>query len=138
MSEAMMIGRDEFLKKLDEAYAFRASGDREGLASILAPDMKFRIAGEEGSIPGVPQTGTAMAKIGEMIGTFHLHSVKRADAVVEGHKAAVLWNVVLTFRDGEKVNAELYDLWTIGDDGKLTSLLQFGDAALVAHVLGKA
>lgn len=132
-----MISRDEFLKKIDEAYAFRASGNREGLASVLAPNMKFRIAGEESSIPGVPKCGSAMEKISEMINTFHLHSIERTDAVVEGNKAAVLWRVVLTYDDGEKVNAEFYDLWTIGDDGKLTSLLQFGDAALVAHVLGK-
>ena len=99
--------------------------------------MKFRIAGEEGSIPGVPKSGSAMAKISEMINTFHLHSIERVDAVVEGNKAAVLWRVILTYNDGEKVNAELCDLWTIGDDGKFTSLLQFGDAALVAHVLAR-
>ncbi|MGA3302333.1 MAG: nuclear transport factor 2 family protein [Methylovirgula sp.] len=133
-----MIGRDEFLKKLDHAYAMRAAGDREGLASVLAETMSFRIAGDHLPIPGVPGMGSAMAKISEMINTFRLHSVERADAVVEGNKAAVLWRVVLSYKDGEKINAELYDLWTIGDDGKFTSVIQFGDAALVARVLEMA
>jgi len=133
-----MIGRDEFLKRVDHAYAMRAAGDKEGLASVLAETMSFRIAGEHLPIPGVPRAGSAIAKINEMIDVFRIHSIERVDAVVEGNKAAVLSRAVLSYKNGEKITAEFYDLWVIGDDGKFTSITQFGDAALVAYVLAMA
>lgn len=131
-----MIGRAEFLQKIDEAYALRKAGDKAGVASMLAPQMTFRIVGENLPIPRIPQSAKPVdLRINELIDTFQFHSVERLNAVVEGHQAAVHSRIVLSSKNSEKITAELYDLWTIDDDGKFTSLTQFFDAALVAHLI---
>jgi ketosteroid isomerase-like protein len=132
-----MPDRDTFLGAIDGAYACRVKGDKAGVAAYLAPGATIRIAGE-GSLLANAATGggPAMPTVEALMDAFEFHDLERVDAVVDGDKAAVLWKVTASYAGGEKVSTELYDLWTIGADGKLTSLLQFVDTALAAKLTG--
>ena len=132
-----MASREEFVRKIDEAYAHRVAGHKEALGAMMAPDATFRIAGESLPLPGVPTQGLAAMKLAGLIDNFQFHKVERLDAIVEGDKAAVRSRVVLSSEDRPETTAELYDLWTMGPDGKFTSLTQFCDAALIAWLISR-
>jgi ketosteroid isomerase-like protein len=131
--------RDAMLRTIDELYDWRVKGDKARIAALLAPEAQFRIAGDTLPIPGVPPgEGPAGPKIAELIDGFVFHKVERLAAVVEGDKVAVLSRASISpAGSGVTIDAELYDLWTFGPDGKVVSGLQFGDAALIARLVSK-
>lgn len=55
------------------------------------------------------------------------HSFERLDAVVEGHRAAVRWRIVVSAPDTAPIEAQLFDLWTFDDQYRATELVQFTD-----------
>jgi len=131
-----MLNKEDYLKKIDQAYALRQAGDKAGILAMFATDASFRVAGDHLPIPGVPRgDASAGAKISDLIDAFQFHDVKRLESIVEGNKAAIHWQIVLSPKDGGKITAELCDFWTIGDDGRFKSLIQFADAALVVSLV---
>ncbi len=130
-----MLDRQAVLRRIDDLYATRARGDKEALKAFWAPDSTFRLAGDSSFVAPFPSGPDAVASVDRIIDLVTFHSFERVDAVVDGHKAAVLWRVRLSVRDGEPVTTELYDLWTFDDEGRATSVLQFCDTALLAKLL---
>ena len=130
-----MADRDAFLRTIDEGYAQRMAGNKDAMRRIFAPDAQFRIAGDPTLIPGVAASaGSAAPTVEALMDDFEFHDMERLDTIVEGDKAAVYSRVTLSYRGGHKVTTELYDLWTIDQDGRVTSMLQFADTALVARL----
>ena len=130
-----MPDRAQILKTIDDAYAARATGDKAAVRTFLAPGASFRLAGDPAMLPKVRSALEgldAAGAIDALIDAFTFHRQERLNAVVDGNKAAVHWRVTLSSAGGEKVTTELYDLWTIDEAGKLTSLTQFADTALIA------
>jgi|SRR5580658_8997555 ketosteroid isomerase-like protein len=131
-----MADRRAMLRTIDLLYARRVKGDKAGIAELLAPGATFRIAGDSLPIPGVPPgEGPADRKIADLIDAFEFHEVKRLDALVDGDRIAVLSLARISPVGGAAITAELYDLWTFSPEGKITSGLQFGDAALISRLL---
>jgi len=129
-----MVSRDDYSKKISEAYALRVAGDKETIKTLFAPQASFRLAGQECSIPGIPQGDACFhEKIGELIDAYQFHEAKQIDILIDGNRAAARWEVVISLNNGPKVTAEICDFWTIDEAGKFTSLLQFVDAALVSR-----
>jgi len=134
-----MADRAAFLAAIDETYRLRAAGDKAAVQAHLAADAQFRLAGDATLMPGVATgPGHAPPAIAALIDTFVFHEHERLNAIVEGDQAAVHWRVTVSRPGGQKVSTELYDLWTIGKDGKLTSVLQFVDTALVVRLMGES
>jgi ketosteroid isomerase-like protein len=134
-----MADRAAILAAIDEVYRLRIRGDKPAMQALFAPGARIQLAGAAELMPGVA-TGPADAAptIAALIDTFVFHEHERLDAIVEGDKAAVRSRVKVSRPDGEIVTTELYDLWTIGEDGKPTSVLQFVDTALVARLMASA
>src|SRR5580658_959356 len=135
-----MADRRAMLRTIDLLYARRVKGDKAGIAELLAPGATFRIAGDSLPIPGVPPgEGPADRKIAELIDAFAFRKVERLDSLVDGDRVAVRSRAYISPTvGGGEITAELYDLWTFGPDGKVTSGLQFADAALIARLLAMA
>jgi ketosteroid isomerase-like protein len=130
-----MLDRDEILHRIDEAYAARARGDKAEVERLWAPGATFRLPGEKALLEPFPTGLSAVATVNDLIDLITFLDFERLDAVVEGRKAAVHWRVKLVMGHRKPVTTELYDLWSFDEDGRVTSLLQFCDTALVASMI---
>jgi ketosteroid isomerase-like protein len=131
-----MPDRDDILRIIDEAYETRARGDKAGLAKYWAPAATYRMAGAANLLPTVPVgPHEANAAVDALIDLFQFHDLERLHAVVEDDRAAIHWRVTVSTGGQEPVKTELYDLWTFDTAGKLKSLVQFTDTALLRTML---
>jgi len=134
------MDRAEFLQTIDSLYAARKAGDKQALAAYWAPDAVFRIAGEAKLMSAAVPAGTEGAKetVEALIDKFQFHALERLNAVVEGNMAAIHWRVTFSTGGCAPLTTEICDLWTIRDDGKVVSLLQFTDTAMLLATLERA
>jgi len=129
-----MLDRETLLKTIDEAYAARVRGDAEALARCWAPDATFRIAGDGSALQGMAlPEADPMQSIGALMQAFAFTDLKRLDTVVEGRKAAVLWEVTVSAGD-QSTRTQLMDLIEVNEDGKVCAFLQFGDTAAIQRM----
>lgn len=130
-----MLDRDQALKLIQVAYEARVSGDKEALARYWAEGAHFEIVGNRDLLPDVPLSGeTPMDAISDLIDRFAFSGLKLLDAIVEGDKVAVRWQVTITAKSRDPQTTQLLDLIELDADGKIRSLVQFADTALVRHL----
>ena len=131
-----MLDRNRILAIIDAAYASRAAGDKAALEQFWAPDATYKMVGEAGLLERYPvgplDANEATRAIIDLVA---FHALERIDAIVEGNKAAVLWNVTMSSGESGECLSQLYDLWELDDDGRAQSLIQFADTALVAAMI---
>ena len=131
-----MLSRDQVLAVIDGAYAARARSDKEAVATFFVADATYELQGKKGLLASFPVGPMGMEHaVSTIIDLVSFHSLERIDALVDGNRAAVLWQVTLSVRDGRPVTTRLYDLWELTEDGKARSLVQFTDTALLADQL---
>ena len=134
-----MPDRAQILDIIDRAYAARARGDKETVARIWAPGAVYQLAGETSLIPAFPAgPGDAGETVSSIIDLIRFHHLEQLDAIVEGHRAAILWRVTFSVGNGPVGTTGLYDLWQFDEEGRPSSLLQFVDTALLRDMLGQA
>ena len=132
-----MVDGTAFPAAIDEAYRLRTAGDKAALTAHLAPDAQFQLMGDATLMPGVATgPGRAAPSVEALIDTFVFHRIERLNAILEGDQAAVHSRLTVSRPGGPPVVTEIYDLWNMGADGKLASLLRFVDTALVARMMG--
>jgi len=132
-----MLARDEALNRIHEAYGARVRGDKEALSRYWADGAKFRIAGAPSLVRDVPLSGaTPMEAIEKLIDQFTFSDLTLLDSVVDGNKIAAHWQVTITPANGTPETTQLFDLFELDDDGKIASLTQFADTALIRHMAG--
>lgn len=130
-----MLSREQVLARIDDAYATRMRGDKAALAEFWADGARFEQPGDRRAFAGLyDRNADPQGLVEQIIDRIELHSVERVDAVVEGNRAAILWRSSLTVGDNGPVETMLYDLWELADDGRVRSLVQFLDTALVARL----
>ena len=131
-----MLHREHILNVIEAGYAARVRGDKEALAAFWAPGARFRIVGAEGLAPNMPvASGDAEPAVAGLIDRVTFSGLERLDAVVEGNKAAVMWQVDVSVDGKPPVTMELFDLVEMDGNGKVMSLTQFGDTATMAKML---
>jgi ketosteroid isomerase-like protein len=133
-----MTDRASIEKLVQDAYAARAAKDLESISRIFRPDAVFELAGSPHTFPAAARvTGHAqlLSTVQSLIQTFDFLEQKMLTSVIEGDKAAVHWRVKIKHNPtGHIFDTELFDLWTI-EDGRVASLVQFCDTALVASIV---
>ena len=133
-----MSDRQDIEKVVRDAYAARAAKDPDAIAQLVIPNAEFQLAGSPSTFPAAARAqGSAqlVAAVKSLIETFDFLEQTMVESVIEGNKAAVLWRVKLKYNPtGQVFDTELFDLWTIRD-GRVASLVQFCDTALVANVM---
>jgi ketosteroid isomerase-like protein len=110
-------------------------GDYDAMVALCAPSATLRLAGapEHFAIAGTTRGRAGLRKQFEALAQFAFANQKMLSLSVDGDRAAVHWRA--TFKPtGKSAVTEFCDLWTI-QNGKMTSLIQFIDTALVGHMV---
>ena len=94
----------------------------------------FEIAGDQGLQSVTLTTAHPMEAISHLIDQFTFSDVELVDAIVEGRKIAARWKLKVAVDGREPVATQLFDLIELADDGKIRSLVQFADTALVREL----
>ena len=132
-----MPDRANVLAAIDSAYAAREAGDKEALARHFAPFATFHIVGRKELLGFDVGPVDAMSAIGELIDLFTFHRVERLHVAIDGSVAVVHLRIEVSTAGGARETTELCDIWTFDDDAKFRSIVEFGDTALIAHMLAK-
>jgi ketosteroid isomerase-like protein len=131
-----MIARDQILDTIDQIYAARVAGDKSLFAQYWADGSTYEMLGAPQTLGEQSRTkNDARTAIGELIDTFKFHTVKRVDSVVDENRAVVRLHIEVSTGGGPIHNTELLNIWEFGDDGKVQSLAESVDTALVARML---
>jgi ketosteroid isomerase-like protein len=135
-----MADRASIEKIIRDAYAARAAKDLDAIARIFKPDGVFHLAGSPATFPGAARAeGEAQLRtsLSSLIQAFDFLEQTLLTSVIEGNKAAMHWRVKVKHNSsGEAFVTELFELWTI-DGGRVASLVQFCDTALVASFMAR-
>jgi ketosteroid isomerase-like protein len=136
-----MSERASILQTIHDAYEARESGDMAALLALCDPKVQLKIAGSE-RLCGACVTLNGHAEVASglagLVETFGFEAVEMLDTVIEGRKAAIHWRATLRHRPTDEMfKTELFDLWTVGEDGLVIGLTQFCDTALVAEYLSR-
>lgn len=127
-----MLDREAMLTTIENGYAARMRGDKEALDRLWAPDATFRIAGAAMFAEG---PADARAAVDALIDQVHFHSIERVATIIEGPRAAVHLSVTLSVGDGPRHVVEVLDIWHFAESGRVQSMVEFSDTALIATLL---
>jgi hypothetical protein len=128
------MNRDEVLAVIDAAYAARVAGDVETLHALAADGGTFELAGETTLLRNFPLAGRvpSLSAVKGLTSLIEIIEIERLEAVVEGNRAAVLLHARMSFAGRAPFDTVLYDLIELDDDGRILSMIQFGDTARYA------
>lgn len=130
------MDRALMLRVIDETYDARARGDKEAVSGYLAPGSRYRLAGDADLLSDFPAGPEEAPKaISTLIDRVQFQQHERLSSIVEGNKAVVRWQVTLSVDGKPPVATEICDLWEFDDEGRMTSLVQFIDTALLQKLL---
>ena len=131
-----MIARKQILDTIDQIYAARVAGDKSSFARFWAEGSTYEMIGAPQTLGEQSRTkNDARTAIAELIDTFKFHTFNYVDSFVEGNKAVVRLKIDVSTGGGPIHNTELLNIWEFGDDGKVRSLAESVDTALVARML---
>ena len=132
-----MLAREQILQIITSSMARRRAGDKSVTAEVMAPGGTYALAADPSLLAGYPVgPSDAETAVARLIDLFTFHDEEVLDAIVEGGRAAVRWR--LTFSrgpEGEQRTSEILQIWTFNDAGKVESLREFSDTALIASML---
>ena len=131
-----MASRKAIEKLVREIYSARKRGDYDAMAEMCAPNATLRLAGaaEHSTLAGTTRGRAALRKRFADLAQFAIANQKFLAIVVDGDSGAVHWRANVTYKPtGKSAVTEVCDLWTV-KNGKMTSVIQFIDTALVGHL----
>ncbi|MGH7668849.1 MAG: nuclear transport factor 2 family protein [Gemmatimonadaceae bacterium] len=123
-----MTDRAEMENLLRRLHGARVAGDLAGILATFSDNVSFRIAGASDGKPiSIAANGVMQVRswLSVMVKSFWLTDYAQISTIVEGSKAAALWQVTTHSRiTGLGVPTELVDLIEV-HDGKITSYTEF-------------
>jgi ketosteroid isomerase-like protein len=133
-----MADRDAVLAVIDAAYAARKRGDKEALTTHFAPGATFRLVGRSDVMGFDVGPVDALGAINELIDLFTFHEMERLHVAVNDHTVFIHWRIDVSARSGERDVTETCDIWTLDDDMKAVSLVEFADTASMSQMVARA
>jgi ketosteroid isomerase-like protein len=133
-----MADRDAMLAAIDAAYAARKRGDMEALAMHFASGATFRVVGRSDVMGFDVGPVDALGAINELIDLFTFHEMERLHVAVNDHTVFMHWRIDVSARGGERDVTEICDIWTLDDELKAVSLVEFADTATMAQMAASA
>jgi|ERR1700722_2853683 ketosteroid isomerase-like protein len=135
-----MANRASVEKLIEDMHAMRAAKDLDAIERVFKPDAVFQLVGSPATFPGAGRAeghDQLRASIGLLIAAFDFVDRTMVASVIEDDKAAVHWRLKVKYNPtGEVFETEIFELWTF-DHGRVASLVQFCDTALVASVMAR-
>ena len=133
-----MADRDAVLAVIDAAYAARKQGDKEALATHFAPGATFRLVGRSDVMGFDVGPVAALDAINELIDLFTFHEIERPHVAVNDHTVFIHLRIEVSAGGGERDVTETCDIWTLDDELKTVSLVEFADTATMAQMAASA
>jgi len=133
-----MADRDAVLAVIDAAYAARKQGDKEALATHFAPGATFRLVGRSDVMGFDVGPVAALDAINELIDLFTFHEIERLHVAVNDHTVFTHLRIEVSAGGGERDVTETCDIWTLDDELKTVSLVEFADTATMAQMAASA
>jgi ketosteroid isomerase-like protein len=129
------MDRDRVLAIIDAAYAARRAGDAEALKAYWAEGATYELAGDKSLLAAFPAAGPAASQpaVEAIMAQIAMPGLERLEAVVEWPRAVVLWRASVAVGGRPVVHTALCDVFTFDETGRIRSLLQFSDTALVVN-----
>ena len=135
------MDRDKTVALIEAYYASRLANDVERCVAHFTDDARLRVAGsrDASTIAGSSSGAFALRRQAiELIGAWEWIAMRIESITIEDDRVAVQFQLTTKFRPtGDLVQSELLDLFTLRD-GKVASLVQFVDTALVALLVTKS
>jgi ketosteroid isomerase-like protein len=126
----------DILKTIDRFWEARMAGDKAALRSFLADNASYEMVGAQAfadaSLVGPAPAGPAAD---QLIDEFKIQNFRRLQSVVDGQNAATAASIEVSYRGGPTVTSEFCDLWEFDSGGKIKSLRQFVDTAMVDRMM---
>ena len=125
---------------IEAFYPSRLANDVDRCIAHFAPDATIRIAGAHDASPIAGSSSGPMAlrrQAIELIGSWQWLSMRLESMTIEDARIAVHFQLTTRFvPTGDVVSSELLDLFTVRD-GKILSMVEFVDTALVSLLVAK-
>jgi len=80
----------------------------------------------------------ALGAINELIDLFTFHEMERLHVAVNDHTAFIHLRIEVSAGGGERDITETCDIWTLDDELKTVSLVEFADTATMAQMAASA
>lgn len=131
-----MAGKKAMEKLVREAYAARKRGDYDAMAAMCTPGASLRLAGapEHSPVAGTTRGRAALRERFAALAQFAFANQKMLSITADGDRATIHWRAKVTYKPtGKSAVTEFCDLWTV-KNGKIASIVQFIDTALVGHL----
>jgi ketosteroid isomerase-like protein len=130
-----MTSRNEIEETIRLAYAARVRGDIDAVLAYFTPDATFEFNGRGTGVRTLAEAARGAdlfrATLQSFIDTFKLDDWKEVSLLVDGDKASLHWRARVTHAGTKKAETfDVFDLMTLRD-GKISSLRQSTDTALV-------
>lgn len=136
-----MTDRKTVERIVRETYGARLANDVEGTVKPFHANGTFAVSGAPGLGPSaLVAKGAAEIRAGleTLIGAFEFLELEFLNLLVDGNEAAARVRVKMRVSaTGEIIETDLGHFWTI-EDGKVASVVEFRDTALVNHLMEKA
>ncbi len=123
---------EALVKKL---YGARAKGDVDGVMSLIAADMNYRLFGstDHSSVPVETEGRSDFRQaLTTLVNNFEFEGFTVVKLIVDGDDIAIHWRAIVSNpATGKGGPTDVIDFWTV-KDGKVTSIMQAVDTAF-AH-----
>lgn len=130
-----MPTKQQMLKTITEAYRLRNKGDIAGLAKYWAANATFTLVASPsamGSVPVAPKDAHTAVEV--LVKKFVLKNQRRLHTFVEGNRVVINWRLTVINQRQKSAQTELLDIWEFNKAGKVKSLKQFADTALIKQM----
>jgi ketosteroid isomerase-like protein len=126
--------RDQVRTTIEQCYAARMSGDKETLGRLCAPDAQFEVVGARHLIDAYPAAGpmNMAPALDEIMSLVKMTGATPVTVLIDGNRAAVQLRATVAFADRQPFETELCHLWEFDEGGKVKSVLEFLDTAMLA------
>lgn len=124
-------------EQIDSILAARQRGDMAALESHFAPGATYRLAVSPRVFPpfGAGAVDARQATAG-LLDQFQFHEIERLRTLIQDNVAMIHWRIRTSVCGGEPEDSELLDIWTFDESGRIETIVEFADTALMRQMLG--
>ncbi|WP_447756879.1 nuclear transport factor 2 family protein [Sphingopyxis fribergensis] len=131
-----MPTREQMIATIEGAYTARVAGDVAKMNAIWAEGATYAMEGEAALMARYPTGPTeALAATRRLADLLDADELERIDTIVDGNRVAVQWRARFSKGDRSRV-LNLFSRWEFDDAGRVVSLHEYGDTAMIAEMIG--
>lgn len=132
------MNSDDLKNSVKQLYKARLSNSVDNCMQCFSESASFSLAGEGAATMGEQENSTR-ATIETLIEGWDWQEISDQTILLDGDSAAVFYILLAVFKPtGEQVRTSIADHLEFDDNGKVTSMVQYLDTAMVERMLASA